>query len=209
MTRSPRRTQEARSAATRTLLLDATIACVIEHGYSATTTAVVAERAGVSRGALAHHYTTRGTLVRAAIEHLARGVAQILDDDARSLPSGDDRAAAAVDLLWSRFASPLFPAWLELLVAARTDVELCAAVEPLQHRLRAALDRQICTLFGEVGAAEPELLAVVALTSYLLEGLALEQTLQDEESARHPRGGDRSLDIWKTQASRLLRARPS
>ena len=49
-----RRTQAQRSASTRTALLDATVACLVESGFSATTTTEVTRRAGVSLGALLH-----------------------------------------------------------------------------------------------------------------------------------------------------------
>lgn len=81
--RRPRRTQEERSATTRALLLDATIDCLIEFGYANTTTARVAERAGVSRGAQVHHFTTKTALLAEAIRHLAvkRGDALSYDLD--------------------------------------------------------------------------------------------------------------------------------
>ena len=64
------RTQAERSATTRQALLDATIRCLVEEGYANTTTARVAELAGVSRGAHLHHFQTRSSLVAAAVEHL-------------------------------------------------------------------------------------------------------------------------------------------
>src|SRR5215468_6574679 len=65
------RTQEERSAAMRERLLDATIDCLVEYGYSGTTTTRVAERAGVTRGAQVHHFPTKTDLVTAAVRHLA------------------------------------------------------------------------------------------------------------------------------------------
>ena len=65
-----RRTQDERSAHTRGLLLDATIDCLHERGYANTTTTVIAERAGVSRGAQLHHFPTKRELVTSAVEHL-------------------------------------------------------------------------------------------------------------------------------------------
>ena len=62
-----RRTQEERSAATRAKLLDATIDCLIELGYAGTTTTLIAERAGVSRGAQLHHFPSKDALYRAVV----------------------------------------------------------------------------------------------------------------------------------------------
>ncbi len=63
----------SRSAAgpPRHRLLDATVDSLVELGWAGTTTTVIAERAGVSRGAQLHHYPTKATLVMAAVEHLA------------------------------------------------------------------------------------------------------------------------------------------
>src|SRR5687768_9891437 len=107
-----RRTQEERSAETRGRLLDATIDCLIDLGYSATTTTVIAERAGLSRGAQLHHFPTKAELVSAAVEHLTRKIGEDLQKDVERLPDNGDRVSAAVDLLWSRFSTPMFPAWL-------------------------------------------------------------------------------------------------
>ena len=66
----PRRTNQERSATTRAAVLDATIEQLAECGYGRTTTVEVAGRAGVSRGALVHHFSTRADLVLAALEYL-------------------------------------------------------------------------------------------------------------------------------------------
>jgi AcrR family transcriptional regulator len=66
-----RRTQEERSATTRQTVLDATIACLIDHGYHGATTTAIQERAGVSRGALTHQFPSKNELLAAAIVHLA------------------------------------------------------------------------------------------------------------------------------------------
>src|SRR5260370_2151944 len=65
----PRRTQAERTAATRGALLDATFDSIVELGYGATTTTEVAHRAGVSLGALLHHFPTKAELLSAAVGH--------------------------------------------------------------------------------------------------------------------------------------------
>ena len=120
----PRRTQEERSAATRTALLEATVGCLAELGYAGTTTTEIAARAGLSRGAQLHHFPSKAELVSTAVEHLAhRQHDEFVEAFARRPPAAD-RAAAAIDLLWPLLSGPTFYAWLELVVAARTDAEL-------------------------------------------------------------------------------------
>src|SRR3954453_15810636 len=99
----PRRNQAQRSAATRAALLDATLECLVEDGYANTTTARVAERAGLSRGAHLHHFRTRDALLAAAADHLThRRHAQLLAA-AEQLPASGDRVGRGLDLLWSSY----------------------------------------------------------------------------------------------------------
>src|SRR5262245_58479594 len=65
-----RRTNEERSAETRGRLIDATIDLLYSSGYAATTTISVAKRAGVSRGAMMHHFRSRAELLLTVAEHI-------------------------------------------------------------------------------------------------------------------------------------------
>ena len=56
--------QQTKSENTRTAILDATLDCFYELGYGNTTTEKVAKQAGVSRGAMLHHFPSRKTLIR-------------------------------------------------------------------------------------------------------------------------------------------------
>ena len=98
---APARRQEERSRSTRQRVLEAAVECLVELGWSGTTTTVVAERAGVSRGAQLHHYRTKSALVVAAVEHLAERRAAELRAEAAALSPGGDRVARTVDLLAS------------------------------------------------------------------------------------------------------------
>ena len=62
--------QEERTRVMRARLLEATVELLVERGFSGTSTTLVSERAGVSRGAQLHHFPTKNDLVVAAVEHL-------------------------------------------------------------------------------------------------------------------------------------------
>ena len=137
---------QERSLATRTALLDAAIDCLVERGYAATTTIETARRAGVSRGAQLHHFPTKAQLLAMAVEHLFdRRRAEFLDAFEAIDPQAD-RLDAALDLLWSMFEGPVFIAWTELWVAARTDPELAATVLAVERRFT----EETRTTFGEL-----------------------------------------------------------
>lgn len=174
-TGKPRRTQDERSATTRALLLDATIDCLFELGWAGTTTTEIAERAGVSRGAQLHHFPTKKELVATAVEHLLERRLDEFRNGFATMPQDVDRAKAVVDLLWSMFSGPVFYAWLELLVASRTDPTLRTTCEEINRRFADGARRA----FREVWPPPPgqeaayDIAPKFALT--LMQGLALEK----------------------------------
>jgi AcrR family transcriptional regulator len=142
---------QKRGLATRAALLDAAIECLVDRGYAATTTIETARRAGVSRGAQLHHFPTKAELLATAVEHLFdRRRSEFLAAFARIDPRAD-RLDAAIDLLWSMFQGPVFVAWTELWIAARTDPELAATVIAVERRFTA----ETRTMFTEMFPAEP------------------------------------------------------
>jgi AcrR family transcriptional regulator len=178
-------TQEERSAAMRERLLNATLDCLVDVGYGRTTTVEVAERAGVSRGAMLHHYPSRLDLVAAAIEHLAeRRVAEFVASIGR-LPPGTDVVRAAIDLLWEQFTSGSFHAALELIVASRTDAELRERIGPLMRWYDDLVLKAGRDLFARF-APSPEIFEENRrLVYYTLHGLALRRVMgMDDDELR-------------------------
>ncbi len=119
-----RRTQEERSAQTRARLLDATIECLVRYGYNGTTTARVAEMAGVTRGAQVHHFGSKNDLVIAALQHLAAKRTAAVVGSVADLASTEDPIGELLGLLWDLHQGPMFIAAVELWVAGRTDPAL-------------------------------------------------------------------------------------
>ena len=171
------RTQAERSAATQGRLLEATCACLAELGYTRTTNAAICARAGVSRGAQLHHYPTKAGLFAAAVEHLfARR-----HDEFRALiedQTGGDRLEAAFATLWEIYSGPTLGAWQELVVAARTDPDLRAHVAAVNARFRERAAETFRRLLGLPIRAEVR--AATDMTLALLDGLALNQVLEDD-----------------------------
>jgi AcrR family transcriptional regulator len=117
----PRQRNADRSAATREKILAATIACLHELGYHQTTTVIVTERAGVSRGAMLHHFPSKADLMIAAMDYIARNMSAA--HAAGLAPIRDERArfAALVDILWAEYVKPVGVARIELILASRSD----------------------------------------------------------------------------------------
>ena len=169
-----RRTQAERTATTRAALLAATVDTLVERGYRGTTTSDVARRAGVSYGALLHHYPTKADLLSAAVAHLLDQRITEFRKAMADLPPQTVTRDAAIDVLWTMFSGPTFTAWLELWLAARTDPELAAAVTAVDREFSDTSIELFRELFPEESAADPDLpVTAVATLFTFLNGLAL------------------------------------
>jgi AcrR family transcriptional regulator len=182
--------QEERTRAMRARLLDATVECLLEYGWSRTSTTLVSQRAGVSRGAQLHHFPTKDDLVLAAVEHLAQARGEEIQKAAAQLGDQPGRTREVLDILEAHFTGPIFTAALELWVAARTDPQLLDAVGPLEQRIGREIHRQTVQMLGAdeavLGTRE-----LVQATLDLVRGLGLANTISDDERRRR-----RILDRW-------------
>ncbi len=192
--------QQERSDATRARLMDAAVDCLVELGWTGTTTSVVARRAGVSRGAQLHHYPTRAELVLAAVEHLGAARFAEARERAAGLPGGPARTAAVVHMLAGLHTGPLFRAMLELWVAARTDDVLRAAVVPLEAAVGRETHRLTVELLG-ADESRPGVRAAVQQTLDLVRGLGISGLLSDDSTRRR-----HVLDDWARQLDTRLEA---
>jgi len=182
--------QSERTRAMRSRLLEATIECLVEHGWSGTSTTLVSQRAGVSRGAQLHHFPTKNDLVLAAVDHLAATRQAEMVECTAGLPTGHRRCRAVLDVLGELFTGPLFLAALELWVAARTDPTLRDAVADLEARVGRAAHRHTVEAL-EVDETVPGNRELVQATLDLVRGLGLANTLTDDAARR-----SRILDRW-------------
>jgi AcrR family transcriptional regulator len=196
----PRVPQEERTRVMRQRLLEATVDCLVEHGWSGTSTTLVSQRAGVSRGAQLHHFPTKNDLVLAAVEHLSDLRGQELREAAAQLPTGKRRTRAVLEMFADHFTSPVFIAALELWVAARTDHLLHEAVVPLEQRVGREAHRIAVDALG-VDEQQPRVRELVQATLDLVRGLGLANTISDDTARRA-----RILSVWAHTLDAELRS---
>ena len=181
----PRLTQDEKTAETRRRLLDAAIACLIERGYANTTTSEIAERAGLSRGAQLYHFPKKEELLTSAVEHLFELMFGEMRERVSRLTNEDDRRTMAIDLLWETANGRLMTAWVELVVASRTDSYLRESVTGANDRATRFIDQSFKELFPRPEGAGADWDLIPQMVVMLLEGMALEgPTLNSELSRR-------------------------
>lgn len=178
-----REPQQDRSRATRARLLESAIVCLAEQGWTASTVAVVAEHAGVSRGAAQHHFPTREALFTAALEHVTHERGEQLRSHVRA-HRGQLDTRAVVDLVFELFTGTFFRAALMLWVAAASEPQLRAHVVPLEARIGREVHHVVVDLLGadETTSGVRE---TVQATLDLARGLGLANLLTDDRRRRN------------------------
>lgn len=164
-----RRRQEDRSAATRLQLMEATIASLIERGYARTTTVEICRRAGVTRGALLHHFDSLADLFAATLLH----VYELLR--ASPITKGREKVGGRefIDGFWAHFSRPEYKAVIELWLAARNEPELGAAVQPAILRIRDLADPRLNPRLSKALGRSSDALSLYRLTLETMIGMAL------------------------------------
>src|SRR5579859_6551953 len=96
-----RRSQQQRSSETQRKLIEAAIQLLHESGFSRLTISDVAHRAGLTSGAIQHHFSSRRALIRGVVEALYPVLYTVVDHVAAAGRSIPDRVDRLVDVYWS------------------------------------------------------------------------------------------------------------
>ncbi|KPF81731.1 transcriptional regulator [alpha proteobacterium AAP38] len=164
-----RRTQEERSTQTRLALIEATIATISATGYGGATTALIAERAGVTRGPLLHHFGTRAALMAEVVRHVFEREMHEYEQARRDTGLGLNLHDWP-KLLWAVLGKPSGLAVLEILQATSSDAELAAVVVPMQVEVER---NALAAMQRAFGGNEESALAVMRLMVWAVRGLSI------------------------------------
>lgn len=167
----PRRTQAERSATTRALLLDATIKCLYEHGYGATTTILVSQRAGVSRGAMLHQFPSKADLMTFVVKEVHAEAVQMYSELLAGIIEPRERLSAYPEAVWKIESRPAGVAVLEILQGSRSDPELAAKLAPVEAQIKEDTLENLSREFRHPSAALLQLIVGAA------RGLSIIQVL--------------------------------
>lgn len=158
---------QARSVRSREQILDATIECLLEHGYAATTTQRVQKRAGVSRGRLLHHFPSKRELIAGA---MARAADKRLDGVITAQGHDDDGGGAAAGVAG----------------AVAGDIEGAAAADDAAQFSREAVEQRVGATVAHLWQSHQEPIFWVAVESW-------NAARTDEELAAMTREHERSV----------------
>ena len=180
----PRRTQAERSATTRARILEAAVTCLFKAGYGATTTVSVAAEAGVSRGAMLHHFPSKADLMLATLAHVLELNAANFVSAAGRIADPWERYAALPDIRLEAGSQPAGVAFMEIMVGARSDDAVRSRFDEFQSQLNTRTSQQMTDWAQASGVkVTPRDQAVSRTVTLTIFGLAIQrQVLPDVDA---------------------------
>jgi AcrR family transcriptional regulator len=195
--RETRRTQEERSAHTRQLLIEAAVQILRELGYSHLTISRVADRAGLTNGAMQHHFASREELLVAIIDAVYPVLEIPFADLAPRNRTLEERVGACVDLLWQIYSRAEYLVIWDIAFGTRGDAQLSARLKVYQRDVSKRIRKQLMATFADVGLSAQDTEKIFSTILSCLRGFALQSVF----------GVDRrrsDIDFVKDIASRTI-----
>jgi len=174
--------QASKSAATQKATMESAIDCFVKYGYAKTTSMIIADNAGISRGAMMHHFPSKRKIVEATVEYLMQQRIENFTSDIQKLADAELRMERGIDVYWKHLHSKLFTAYHELTVAARTDPELEKIMRKATRQFEQEWLENNKKIFPEWADKGPLLDLAMDLTQFVLEGMALNKLSYDVKS---------------------------
>ena len=194
--RAERRKNTERSASTRRLILDATITCLNAWGYGGVTNIKVADAAGVSRGAMMHHFPTRQALIIATVEHAYHCLRDFRAEEMAKVPPGMARFRAILDQSLVTQRMPEGTALNEVRIGSRSDAEIREAVTPMMSAISEDYVRVVSRIAREAGLKpNRELHGLIGTVAMATRALAI-------NTFTYPSVGVRDNVVWTLQMMR-------
>lgn len=190
--------KQDRSRATRQRLLEAVVTCLATKGYEASTMSVIAAEAGISRGAVQHHYPTREDLVLAALRFIFEERKAAIEQLPVPAGTGRARVHAVVARMVDVYGGDLFRAALQVWTVAAADPQLRDAVVPMERTFAREVHEMAVRLL-EVDDTDPHSRALIQATLDVARGLALANLLTDDSKRRR-----RVVTTWADQLAEAL-----
>jgi len=165
--------RQRQSLEARHKLIEATIACLDKFGYADTSIARIQNQAGVSRGALTHHFPSKEELVIATIDSLLETLLR------PSLPSKKlSQTDIVADLRWlarNMTGTARGRALSEVLMATRTDKKLSARVSSRLTDWNTKLDEAVVGFYASPTGDDDDVRQIWMIARTFMRGLILQQ----------------------------------
>jgi len=165
-----RRSQAERTADTRAKIIEAVVASIDEIGFQKTTASEITRRAGVTWGAVQHHFGGKDGILAAVLEDSFDRFAKRIADLPEEETSIEERVAFFLDRAWEHFTSPHYRSTFEILLNSVADD---GETEPVwQAEMSRAWNDVWVRLFGDAPLSRKRSRTLQHYTISVLSGLA-------------------------------------
>jgi len=177
--------QQEKSQRAQDTICEAAIESLYAVGYSDTTLNKVAEIAGVSKGALQHHFPTKEDLITSTADRLlSRSVPDKSGD--KNTSNSTRQAAPSVEFallyIWNKMVNtPQYRALLEILNAARTDKELQKRLSEKLLAWGKAMDDHSVLTYQAVNGSDEDVKALMNMTRSFMRGLIIQERYKADQ----------------------------
>jgi AcrR family transcriptional regulator len=169
--RAIRRTQAERTAATRERIMRAVVESIAEIGFQKTTANEITRRAGVTWGAVQHHFGGKDGILDAVLAESFEGFAVRLAEVPTEGASLAERVSAFVDIAWAHFGSPDYRSTFEILLNYTREGE-AEGVPIGQTEMISAWNRVWSKIFADVNLPRRKTVALQAFSISVVSGMA-------------------------------------
>lgn len=175
-----RRTQVERSTETRRKLIEAAVQLVHESGFGRLTINDVARRAGLTSGAVQHHFSSSRELLRAVAEAVYPLFQTSIEEVTAEDLSYEERIHHLVDIYWGLYRMPEYLVFWELLFGTRDNEELREVLLAMQKDIVAVAVADLVRAFSDVKLRKSAAFNLWTFITSQLRGLALLSMFEDK-----------------------------
>ncbi|TXS96096.1 TetR/AcrR family transcriptional regulator [Parahaliea maris] len=176
--------QAAKSKATQDRIINAVIGLIKEKGYAAASSSQIAKRAGVTWGAVQHHFGGKEEILEEVLQRSHLKFHETLSANRFTTGSAERRVAKYVDAAWYHYQGEEYMATMEILLATRGHGKAGNDLSISRSR-KAHLDlaRRI---FHDSAASDRIFQEVIYLVHCMLTGILIEMALEPESFDPRP-----------------------
>ena len=174
--------QQEKSRAMRRRICEGAARCLFANGYHRTSIKQIADHAGVSQGALQHHFPSKDDLVEATAEFLLSRSLKWFAMIKLELAKDGSAFGDVIRRSWrEQFITDEYGALLEIMTAARTDENLRARIAPKLDDWRIAIERELREILHPFAGNVESLSGLLNISLCMMTGLLVHEGLLGDE----------------------------
>ncbi len=185
LTPKKRRTQAARTAETRSRIIAAVTDLIAERGFARTTAQEISTRAGVTWGAVQHHFGGKDGILAAVLEASFNHFADRVSETPVAGVDLETRVSSFVDKAWEHYSSRHYRTTFEILLNVQGRDDESSTADPAdvprwQGRMYEAWNEVWISVFPDARPGRRREFFIQHYTLSVLSGLAATLMLQGD-----------------------------